>query len=88
MSLTKLFNIIGQLESDIIRDYWTIGLTQPMYMYKKMANINDPDNYRGKLFTVLSNARIINYQDKLQLIVEEQAGFRGDYSTVDHIYLI
>ena len=53
-----------------------------------MANINDPDNYRGKLFTVLSNARIINYQDKLQRIGEEQAGFRGDYSTVDHIYLI
>lgn len=54
-------------------------------MYKnKGDNTWDPKNYRpitllsclGKLFTAIINETLNNYADRVQLILENQAGFR------------
>ena len=56
----------------------------------------DPNNYRditllscmGKLFTSILNDRLTQYSDSMNIISETQAGFRQDYSTLDHIFLL
>ena len=40
----------------------------------------------GKLITSLLNARLNAYLEHYNVLCEEQAGFRKNYSTVDHIF--
>ena len=40
----------------------------------------------GKLFTSILNCRLQKYAEHFHLISENQAGFRKQYSTVDHIF--
>ena len=55
-----------------------------------------PDNNRGislvdissKLYSYILNKHISNWIDKNELIGEEQAGFREDHSTTDHIFTL
>ncbi len=55
-----------------------------------------PLNYRGisllscvcKVFTSIINKRIVNYTEELDLLVDEQNGFRRKRSCVDHIYAL
>ena len=88
----NFFNLI--LSSGLIPDEWCIGLISPLY--KNKGDINNPDNYRGitslscigKLFTAVINSRLTKHLDAVDCIGEEQAGFREDYSTIDHIFTL
>ena len=90
--ITKWFNII--LSSGIVRTSWTIGIIKPLY--KGKGSKDNPDSYRGitllsclgKLFTSILNNRILNYVSYIGLIWDEQAGFRRNHSTLDHIFVL
>ena len=85
----KLFNII--LDTGHIPDNWTIGIIKPIF--KNKGSKNDTDNYRGitllsclgKLFTATLNTRLTNFLEDNMLLLENQAGFRSEYSTNDHM---
>ena len=87
-----LFNQI--LNSGQIPESWTIGMIVPIYKNKGVKS--DFDNYRGitilsclgKLFTSVINARLNIYANEVNLISENQTGFRKKYSTLDHIFLL
>ena len=56
----------------------------------------NPLNYRGisllpciaKLYSSILNNRLTQYCDYLEIIVDEQNGFRKDRSCVDHIFVL
>ena len=59
-------------------------------------DISVPDNYRGisllnicsKLYSFVLNKRITKWIDDNEIIGEEQAGFRQERSTFDHIFTL
>ena len=85
-----LFNKI--LDTGEYPDSWSLGLIIPIY--KKKGDKRDCNNYRGitllscvgKLFTSIVNERLKKYCQTNKIINENQAGFRAEYSTVDHIF--
>ena len=87
-----LFNRI--LNDGHIPEAWTIGSITPIY--KNKGDKKDFNNYRGitilsclgKLFTSVINARLNRYANEVNLINENQTGFRKKYSTLDHIFLL
>ena len=58
--------------------------------------MNNPDNYRGialtsvvsKVYNHILNRRLTNWAEREDKVIEEQAGFRSGYSTVDHIFTL
>ena len=90
--IVKFFNII--LESGIVPNDWTIGIIKPLY--KNKGDINDVNNYRGitllsclgKLFTSILNSRLYTYLTRENILGNEQAGFRSQHSTLDHIFAL
>ena len=85
-----LYNNI--LETGIMPSKWVEGIIIPIF-----KNKGDPlsaDNYRpitllsciGKLFTAVLYERLTTYLDEFGLLDENQAGFRRNYSTSDHIF--
>ena len=89
---TALFNTI--FDTGVVPSCWLVGNIVPIY--KNKGDTNDPKNYRpitilsclGKLFTSILNNRLNDYADSVQLILENQAGFRKQYSTMDHIFTL
>ena len=87
-----LFNRV--LSTGQIPEAWTIGMIMPIY--KNKGDKGDFDSYRGitilsclgKLFTSVINARLNIYANEVNLINENQTGFRKNYSTLDHIFLL
>ena len=87
---TGLFNKV--LDTGVIPTQWACGNIIPIY--KNKGARTEPQNYRpitllsclGKLFTAVINNRRHNYADSVQLILENQAGFRRGLSTLDHIF--
>ena len=71
-----------------------MGLIKPIF--KNKGNDNDPCNYRGisplscfqKVFASLLNNRLSNFLSTLNLLGEEQAGFRSKYGVNDHIFTL
>ena len=65
-------------------------------IYKGKGEKTNADNYRGitllsclgKLFTSLLNDRIGKFCEDNSTLLENQAGFRRSYSTVDQIFLL
>ena len=63
---------------------------------KNKGSKTDPDNYRGitllscmsKLFTACINHRLSEYLAQNDLLGWEQAGFRPEFSTIDHIFTL
>ena len=90
--ILELFNTV--FESGIVPTDWTIGLIRPIY--KKKGKPEDPNNYRGitllsclgKLFTAVLNHRLNLYLEDCEKIGNEQAGFRNNHSTLDHIFTL
>ena len=88
----KLFNKI--LDEGVFPLEWTTGVI--VAIYKNKGDVNDTNNYRGitllscmgKLFTSILNDRLRQYSEANQIINETQAGFRQQYSTLDHIFLL
>ena len=89
-AFTKFFNLV--FNTGIIPDEWSQGMISPIY--KNKGDKANPDNYRGltilncfgKLFTSVLNNRLNNYLESMNLLCEEQAGFRKHYGTTDHIF--
>ena len=87
---TTFFNLV--FNTGIIPDEWSQGMISPIY--KNKGDKANPDNYRGitilscfgKLFTSVLNNRLNNYLENMNLLCEEQAGFRKKYGTTDHIF--
>ena len=86
--LTKYFN--KRFESGMFPLAWSESVIQPLL---KKGNKNSPDNYRGisllnvsgKLYSYVLNKRLTDWVEEHGLINEAQAGFRRNYSTIDHI---
>ncbi len=89
---TTLFNTI--LDSGRFPESWGRGVVIPIY--KNKGSKDDPANYRGitllscigKFFTCVINNRLTQFADILGLISENQAGFRKQHSTIDHVFVI
>ena len=85
-----LFNII--LNTGFIPEDWTIGILRPIY--KNKGSRSDPNNYRGisilscfsKLFTSVLNTRIKLFFEENEILGNEQAAFRNNFSTTDHLF--
>ena len=88
----KLFNLV--FESGIVPEAWLIGDIIPIY--KNKGSRCSPENYRpitllsclGKIFTSVISSRLNKYVDESEILKENQAGFRCNYSTVDNIFLL
>ena len=88
--ICDFFNLI--LESGVIPDIWCKGLIMPLY--KKKGDRIDPNNCKGitllsclgKLFTSCLNSRISHFLFSNGKIGYKQAGFRPEFSTLDHIF--
>ena len=86
----KLFNVI--LETGTIPTDWLSGII--ISIYKGKGSNLDPGNYRpitllsclGKLFTNILNNRLCKYIDENNILLENQSGFRKEYSTLDNIF--
>ena len=84
---TLLFNHI--LDTGSISSNWQVGKIVPTL---KKGDTNEPSDYRaititswlGKLFTQLLNTRLFSFVN----IHENQAGFRKNHSTIEHIFVI
>ena len=72
---------------------WAKAIIQPIH---KKGDTTNPDNYRGisllscvsKLYTSVINSRLTQWAEDNDVLSEAQAGFRKDYSTVDHIFTL
>ena len=72
---------------------WSESVIQPLH---KKGDKNSPDNYRGisllnvsgKLYSYILNKRLTDWVEEHGLINEAQAGFRRNYSTIDHIFTL
>ena len=70
---------------------WARPIIIPIH---KKGDINVCDNFRpislisllSKVYTNILNRRLTLFADALGLLLEEQAGFREGFSTVDHIF--
>ncbi len=88
----KIFNKI--LDTGVFPSEWSIGVIVPLY--KNKGDPTDTNNYRGitllscmgKLFTSVLNDRLNQYSEANCLLNETQAGFRQEYSTLDHMLLL
>ena len=89
MFLVTYFNNL--FDKDIYPQDWAKTIIVPIH---KKGNADLPDNYRGvsmlsiisECYTSILNKRLYAWlEDK---IAEEQAGFRQNYSTVDHIFVL
>lgn len=84
------FNII--LDTGFFPEQWSTGCIHPIY--KNKGDRSNVQNYRpitilsclGKLFTSVLNVRLNEYLEESMLLSENQAGFRKNYSTTDHIF--
>lgn len=87
--LTKLFNKI--FDSGIYPNEWAKAIVVPIF---KKGDANQPDNYRGislintacKCYTSILNKRLYSWLEESEIILENQAGFRRNYSTSDQIF--
>ena len=84
------FNCI--LDTGHFPEQWSVGCIYPIY--KNKGDRTDAQNYRpitilsclGKVFTSILNSRINDYLEESMLLSENQAGFRQQYSTTDHVF--
>lgn len=65
-------------------------------IYKNKGYPECPENYRpitllsclGKLFTSILNNRLSKFLENNEILSENQAGFRKNYSTLDHVFTL
>lgn len=82
---------IGVFDSGLVPEEWLVGIIKPLY--KNKGDRTSPENYRpitllsclDKLFTSILNKRLQLYSEEIELIHNNQAGFRKGYSTSDYI---
>lgn len=89
--LLKCFNAV--FNSGVYPEAWRVSAIVPIH---KKGSLDTCANYRGisllsclnKCFTSILNQRLYTFLECNKIIVEEQAGFRKKYSTVDHIFTL
>eukprot|EP00745_Piridium_sociabile_P040619 TRINITY_DN784_c0_g2_i2.p1 TRINITY_DN784_c0_g2~~TRINITY_DN784_c0_g2_i2.p1 ORF type:complete len:579 (+),score=61.48 TRINITY_DN784_c0_g2_i2:324-2060(+) len=89
--LTRLFNQL--FENATFPSEWAKSIIIPIH---KKGDVNNPDNYRGvaltsivsKVYTHILNKRLTTWSQREEKNIEEQAGFRANYSTIDHIFTL
>ena len=89
--ITYTFNII--LNTGKFPDLWKEGIVIPIH---KNGSRVDPNNYRGitlssclgKLFCHVLNNRITSELETKSFLKHEQAGFRKNHRTADHIFIL
>ena len=87
----KFFNFL--FDHGLFPEEWSLAIIQPLH---KKGDLNVPDNYRGisllnicsKLYSFVLNKRITKRIYDNEIIGEEQAGFREDRGTSDHIFTL
>ena len=89
---TRLFNLL--LVFGHVPDDWCLSDIMPIY--KNKGSANDPNNYRGtsflsclgKLFTNRINRpnRLTDFVKENAMIRPAPAGFKYDFSTIDHLF--
>lgn len=90
-TLVTLFNKL--FENEYFPEEWSEGYVIPLH---KKGSINDVENYRGitllsalgKLFSRVINNRLAKWADNYFILIEAQAGFRSEMSTVDNIFVL
>ena len=94
MDMLNSNNMRIKWKTGYLPEKWTVGIIVPIY--KNKGKRDDPGNYRGitllscisKVFTSLLSQRLSDYVENFQLLGSEQAGFRKNHSTVDHIFVL
>ena len=89
--LLQLYNVIYNSRRFPLE--WSKSIVVPIH---KKGRKDIPDNYRGislinimcKGYTSILNQRLYKWIEKNNVLCEEQAGFRKQYSTVDHIFTL
>ena len=89
--LVLLFNKI--FESAEFPSSWLETILVPVH---KSGTKCDPSNYRGisllnvlyKIFSVITNNRLVKRTDQFEIIDEMQSGFRSGYSAIDNIFCL
>ena len=89
--LTKFFNMI--FTSSSFPSSWRRSTIVAIH---KNGSFDNPDNYRGisllsilsKVFTSILNSRLVRWAEEHNHFVEQQAGFRKNYSTTDNIFIL
>ena len=80
-------------EREEVPEEWARGMIVPI---PKNAEVRKIENYRGitllsivgKAFVAVLNERMRRWMEKVDVVVEEQAGFRAGYSPVDQVYVL
>ena len=88
----KLFNVV--FDSGLLPNAWLEGSITPIY--KNKGDRKMVQNYRPitilscleKVFTAVLNRRLTLFLDTNETLLENQAGFRKNYSTTDHIFVL
>ena len=88
----KLFDYI--LQTGSIPETWLVGRILPIYRNK--GDIHEPENYRGisilscfgKFFLSVLNNWLTEFVTNLKAINENRAGFKTNYSTIDHSFVL
>ena len=93
VALMKLFNVC--FSNSVVPECWLKAIISPI----PKSSLKDPFiplSYRGvsllshvgKLYSQLLNKRIIRYCDQVDMLCEEQNGFRQSRSCMDHIFTL
>ena len=73
---------------------WCLSVIRPIY--KNKGDTNYPNNYRGisplsccgKFFTSCLNRRLFIFIENNNIVQAEQAGFKADFSTIEHPFVL
>ena len=93
-SLIFLFQLFNKLyDEGIFPKEWSKSIIVPIH---KKGDANIPDNYRvialtsvlSKVYAHILNKRLTCWAEQEEKILEQQAGFRAGYSTIDHIFTL
>lgn len=90
-ALTKLFNLI--LGSEKFPKLWNIAYQVPLF---KGGDLFNPGDFRGisitsclgKIFNKCFNSRLQNLIEQDRKLVDSQAAYRKDFSTIDQIFIL
>ena len=90
-TITKLLNLI--LDSEKYPSPWCRNLLVTLY---KGGGSDDPDNYRGisigsclaTLYSTVLSLRILQVNEKFQLINNKQIGFLKGFRKADHLLVL
>ena len=87
----RFFNSL--FDKGVYPEQWTESIVLTLY---KKGDVNNPHNYRGislsdassKLYSTIINLRLQEWVTEHNITGEFQAGFKRDYSTIDHMFTL